>query len=164
LILYVATIAALLWWYEIRPAWMGSRQLQGTWREIEGVMPNERLGESYFHVNDDETWFVYPRNGKWDVQRSRIAIRPADHFFVVRRAFGFDYGNTRETEYVVFLKNNELYVLRGLSPFDPVTECTIEKRSRVDSMPGDAAESIQAYLNRIAPAPSDEQAPAVENN
>ncbi len=127
---------------------MATRKIQGTWRVVEGVIPNERLGEAYLHVDDNETWFVYPLSGKWDVQRSHITIRPADGFFVVRRAFGFDYGNTRETEYIVCLKNDELYVLRGLARLDSVRENSIEKLRSVDSLPTDARKSIQEYLER----------------
>ncbi len=164
LILYVVTVAALLWWYEIRPASVASRQLQGMWRALEGTTPNERFRDSYLHVHDDETWLLYPFADKWNVVRSRITVRPADNFFVVQRAIGFDYGNTRETEYIVCLKNDELYLVRGLAQFDPAMQNTIEKLRRVDSMPEDALEAVEAYLDRRARMSSDEPGCAGQEN
>jgi hypothetical protein len=112
------------------------------------VIPNERLGKSYLHVDDNETWLVYPLSGEWNVQRSRITVRPANGFFVVSHAFGFDYGNTRETEYIVYQKNDELYILRGLAQLDSVKQNKIEKLRSGDSLPSDAMQSIQEYLDR----------------
>lgn len=127
---------------------MALLKIQGTWREVDGMIPNERLGDSYVHVDDNESWLVYPLNGEWNVQRSRIRIRPADGFFIVRLAFGFDHGNTRETEYIVYMKNDELYILRGLARFDTVKRNTIEKLRSSGSLPSDAMQSIQEYLER----------------
>jgi hypothetical protein len=94
---------------------------------------------------------------KWEVQRSRITVRPADNFFVVRRAFGFDYGNTRETEYILHIKNDEMYILRGLARLDSVRENTVEKLRSVDSLPDGARDSIQEYLHRISIVSSNNQ-------
>ena len=115
---------------------------------VEGVIPDERLGKSYMQIDDNETWLAYPLSGEWNVQRNRITISRADNFFLVRRAFGFDHENTRETEYIVCLKNDEMYILRGLARLDSVRENTIEKRRRVDSLPTDAQERIREYLGK----------------
>lgn len=165
LLLYTATVTTMIWWYEFRPARIASQRIQGTWRQIEGLIPNERLGDAYRHVDENEAWLAYPFCGEWNVQRSRITIRPADGFFVVRRAFGFDYGNTRETEYVVFLKNDELYILRGLARFDSVMENTVEKLRRIDALPTDARQSIHQYLDEIQTESksSDKQRSAAHN-
>ncbi len=144
--LYAITVLTIIWWYEFRPAQLASWKLQGDWQSVEGVIPNEQLGESYLHIDDNETWFVYPASDKWNVQRSRITLKQADNFFVVRRSFGFDYGNTRETEYIVCFKNDEVYMLRGLARLDSVKERSVEKLRRVDSLPDKAMECIREYL------------------
>jgi hypothetical protein len=149
----------MIWWYEFRPTTLASQNFQGTWRIMEGIIPDERPGESYLHVDNNETWLLYAGRDGWNIQRSRIKLRPAENFFVVERAFGFDYGNTREAEYIVCLKNDDLYTVRGLARFDPVREYTIEKLRRVDSLPTDATDSIQQYLDRIRARPKKSDEP-----
>lgn len=158
-IVYLTTVVGLIWFYEFRPvgqAWTG---IQGTWRIVQGEIPDEKLGESYFQVAGSETWLVYPDSDGWGVQRSRIAVKPADGFFLVKRAFGFDSGNTRETEYIVFRRDDELYIIRGLAEFDPVKERTVEKLRSVESLPDDARESIKEYLRR-----ADAESPGTTSN
>tara|TARA_R110002020_G_scaffold53838_7_gene150172 strand:+ start:509 stop:988 length:480 start_codon:yes stop_codon:yes gene_type:complete len=147
--MYGVTVATMIWWYEFHPVQLAEREIQGTWRAVEGVIPDERSGDSFLHVKDNETWLVYPLGDKWEVQRSRITVRPADNFFVVRREFGFDYGNTRETEYIVHIKKDEMYILRGLSRLDSVRVNTIDKLRSGDSLPDGASISIQEYLQRV---------------
>lgn len=147
-VLYLTTVAGMIWWYEFRPTVQVSRTIQGTWQTVEGMIPNEQRGNSYLHIDGNDSWFVYPFRDEWQVHRSRINVRPAEHFFVVRRSFGFDYGTTREREYVLHLKNDAMYILRGLARLDSVMERSIEKLRSVDSLPDDAKASIQKYLQR----------------
>lgn len=158
-LLYAITVSAMVWWYEFRPAWNAARQIQGNWCEVEGRIPDERLGDSFMQITGDDTWRVYPFHGQWEVQRSRITVRPAENFFVVRRAFGFDYGTTRETEYILCIKGDGLYVLRGLATLDSVRDYTAVKLQRVDSLPDGAGDSIREYLERLSAASSVTQAP-----
>jgi hypothetical protein len=84
------------------------------------------------------------------IHRSRVEIRPADNFFVVRRSFGFDYGhrNPRETEYVVCLKECKLCLVHGLATLDSVTEKSITELRSIDDLPADAKRAIDNYLKR----------------
>lgn len=147
-LLYVATVAALIWWYEFRPAQTGLGDLQGTWREVTGAPPEERPTDSYLQVDSNETWFVSAREQDWRVLRSRISVRPARNCFVVRRSFGSDYGgNTIETEYVVYLKDGAFYHLAGLADLDPVNEPKVRKFRKGDALPDAAAEAIRVYTD-----------------
>jgi hypothetical protein len=155
-ILYVTTVAAMLWWYEIRPANNAVEQMQGAWQVVEGEFPDQQFTDDYLYIDRNETWSVYPKPDRATVHRSRIEVRPADNFFVVRRAFGFDYGNTRETEYIVCLKNHQLYILRGLAQLESVRKTSVEKLRRVDALPDEVEQSIKKYLDRIERAAPDE--------
>lgn len=149
ILLYVFTISALIWWYEFRPIQTASMKMQGDWQWSEGKLPNEQLLEKYLHVDKSESWFVYPLRDEWHVQRNRLTINRADDFFVVRRAFGFDHGTTRETEYVVCLKNDGLYILRGLTRLDSVLTPSVEKLRSVRSLPDNAKKEIEEYLSKL---------------
>jgi hypothetical protein len=102
------------------------------------------LDEVYFHVVGSDTWLTYPRRSKWTASRSRISIRPADDFFIVRREFGFDYGNTRETEYIIRLANNRLYLVRGMAALDSMMERKIEKLRSIKELPAQTLRRIES--------------------
>lgn len=158
-LLYAATVVALIWWYEFRPARWGLNDLQGTWRAVTGEPPEERSVDSYCFVDGEDEWFVYDFEGGWRVQRNRISIRPAENFFVVRSAFGFDYGTTREADYFVYLKNDTLYEIRGLADLDPMNAGEIRKLRRTDSLPDVARTAIREYVERISKKQRDEGQP-----
>lgn len=145
-VFYIVTVAALIWWYEFRPARTGLGDLQGNWQEVTGAPPEERPTDSYLQVDSSETWFVSAGEQDWRVLRSRISVRPARNCFVVRRGFGSDYGgNTRETEYVVYLKDGAFYHLAGLADLDPVNEPKVRKFRSGDALPDAAKDAIRAY-------------------
>ena len=144
LLLYTVTILGIIWWYKIRPSWEAHRQLQGTWQFTEGFVHEERLKETYFQVVGSETWLTYPLRSKWTGSRSRISVQPADDFFIVRREIGSDYGrNIRETEYIVRLANDRLYLVRGMATLDAMKERKIEKLRRIKQLPPQALQWIE---------------------
>ncbi len=146
LLLYAATVAGIVWWYEIRPSQRAHRQLQGTWQYTEGMGHEERLKEVYFQVVGSDTWLTYPLRAKWIASRSRISIRPANDFFIVRRESGGEYGggrNTRETEYIIRLANDRLYFVRGMATLDPMQERKIEKLRSIEQLPPEADRIIE---------------------
>ena len=143
-LLYILTIATLVVWYEFWPVWNVQQQLQGAWQYTTGFSSEERLEDSYFQVNGRETWLTYPFRQKWQAQRSRIRIRPANDFFIVRREFGFKTVNTRETEYIMRLVDGKLYLVRGMARLDAMRERKIEKLRRIEQLPEVARAAIEA--------------------
>lgn len=142
--LYTMTVATLVMWYQVWPAWKVSRQLQGSWQYTAGFGGDEQLEETFFHVNGRDTWLAYPFRDQWQAQRSRIRIRPANDFFIVRREYGFHTVNTRETEYIVRCVNGNLYRIRGMARLDAMRERKIEKLRRIQQLPAGAADAIEA--------------------
>lgn len=147
-ILYVVTIVVIVWWYESGAGVLASSRMQGVWQQVEGEAHLETLTDNRFLIDGNETWFTYPMEDDWTVLRSRISIRPADGFFLVKRTFGFDWGNTRETEYIVFLRGNQMYLLHGLAKLDPMREYRATKYRRADQVPDEVSEAIDDYLVR----------------
>ncbi len=142
LLFYAGSVAGVIWWLQVRPTWDAMRQLQGVWQYTTGVGPEERLDEVYFQVVGSETCLTYPLRGKWTANRSRISIRPADDFFIVRREFGFR--NKRETEYIIRLANDHLYLVRGMAKLDAMRERSIEKLRSIKELPAPAQRTIDS--------------------
>ena len=149
-VLYLATVAGLIWWYEFWPAWHAKRQLQGTWRQVKGVPSQPQ--ESLLSIEGNQSWFLYPRQDQWQAVRSRISIKKADNFFTVRRAVGFDYGTTRETEYIVCIKDERIYILRGVAMLAPETTPSVDKFFIEKDPPSAALDAIREYLERQSPS------------
>lgn len=147
-IAYTLTVATLIWRYEFRPLQEASNQLQGTWQASVGAPPNERRKDSFIHFDGNESWYAYQHLDAWRANRSRISLERAENFFLVRRSLGFDYGTTRETEYVLFLKDDRLYMLHGLADLDPVRQGEIRKFWKTDVLPEAASDAIRASLER----------------
>jgi hypothetical protein len=147
-LVFTITVAALIWRYEFRPLQEATSQLQGTWRLAVGAPPNERREDSFIYFDENESWDAYQNQDSWRADRSRISLERAENFFLVRRSFGFDYGTTRETEYVLFLKGDRLYVLHGLADLDPVQQGEIRKFWRTDALPDAASDAIRESLER----------------
>lgn len=161
----LVSIGMMYWWFEFRPGNVALQQMQGTWQKVDGVIPEEKMAEVYFHVQGNETWLAYqgPSGGdKWELQRSRIkSVRPARNFFVVRRGYRFDWGrNEVETEYIVCLNNDGLFQVQGLAPMAPTREYVVRKQRRTETLPDKAKDAIQEYLDRYEDSkskPADEQ-------
>lgn len=147
-VLYLLTVGSLVWWYEIRPRQQALEAMQGLWQSYEGRIPHEQPLESYLQIDGHEAWRVYPGYEKWVVKHDRLSLRPARNFFVVRRQFGFDYGTTRESEYVVCIKDNALYHVRGVARLDPMLEGAVEVRRPAEKLPPEAIAAIQHYIER----------------
>ena len=143
LAVYAITILGLLWWYEVRPIWQAHLALQGDWQFTKGFPPEEQRTDSYFHVNGFNTWHGFPRGTAWHTHESRISLRPARDFYIVRRQYGFGMQNLRETEYVIRLNGDRLYMLRGMARLDPVKTRSIDKLERVDELPPTLQERIE---------------------
>lgn len=151
--LYLATIAAIIGWYEVGRGELAASEMEGTWRVVEGEFDAEEFTDSHLFVSGNETWFGYPADGSWQVQRSRISVKPANDFYLVTREFGFDYGNTRSTEYILFRKGDQLYILHGLARLDSVRDYSAQKFRRVEQLPAEAVDAIDAYLLRHREVP-----------
>lgn len=144
-LLYVLTLAAVIWWYEFRPAMQARQMLQGSWQRTEGVVPDEKRLDTYFHVRGDETFFTYQSSKGWQASRSRVELEPLRDAYLVRRQFGYDYGGTtRENEYIIYLKDDRLYMIHGLATLSPTLKRDIAKLYRVDTPPKGAIDAIQA--------------------
>ncbi|MCA8988562.1 MAG: hypothetical protein KDA78_13015 [Planctomycetaceae bacterium] len=141
--LYVGTVAGIVWWYEYRPMQQATQKIQGTWQFVEGNIPQEKAQEMYLQIEGDRTWLVYPFQDEWHSQLSQIKLKPAENFFLVDRTFGFGQKNLRESEYYLYLKNNDLYLINGLARMDRARERKIEKLKSVESLPDNAAKSMQ---------------------
>lgn len=138
------TIVAFLVWYEVWPVWNIQRQMQGRWQFTAGVQAEERLRDVYFQIIGRDTWLTYPGwQGKWDVQRSRIQIRPARDFFIVTRHYDFGGANRYHTEYIVRMVDDRLYRVRGMARLDG-GERKIDKLRRVKQLPPEALTAIEA--------------------
>lgn len=148
LLIYVTTVVGMYWWYEIRPRTQATQQLQGTWQLQDGDRFNPQAQEIYLHIDGDEAWWAYPQPDGWFLSRSRIQLKMTDEFFVVDRAIGFDYGTTRESEFIVYLRNGRLYTVRGLAKLDPADEFEIQQLHRTDNLPASAKQAVAEYLER----------------
>jgi hypothetical protein len=148
---YVITVAMILSWYEfLRPVFF-AQQLQGSWREVKGGLTGEEYTDLHLRIEGDETWLTYPRDDEWKVLRSRISIRPSHDFFHVTREYGFDSRrNPQTTEYFLYKRNDQLYILRGIARLDPIQLPTVEKLLRVTDIPDKAEEAIETYLKKLA--------------
>ena len=153
-VLYVTTIAAIVWWYEYGSVWQASNNMQGVWCELAGEPHAEQLTDNHFFVKGDTTWFSYPdNNGKWNANRSRISLRRAEGFYLVTRTYGFNQRNTRTTEYIVMSRGDQLYLLNGLARLDPQRKIIGRKLRRIERLPAAAAKAIDAAANKGSSIP-----------
>ncbi len=143
LAVYAITISCFLWWYEVRPIWQAHLAMQGDWQFTQGTVPEEQRTDSYLHVNGFNTRMCYPGGSAWQIRKSRISLTPARNYFIVRRQYDFGIKqNQYETEYVVRLDGDRLYILRGMARLDAVKKRTVDKLERVDELPPELRKQI----------------------
>ncbi len=149
---YIVTVALIFSWYEfVRPLFF-AHELHGSWRQVKVGPAGEDFKSTHLRVDGEETWLAYPVDELWEVQRSRVLIRPSYDFFHVTREDGFDSKrNVRTIEYFLYKRNDQLYILRGVARLDPIQLPTIDKLIRVDDIPDDAKAAIATYLEKLPP-------------
>lgn len=147
---YIVTVALVFSWYEfIRPVFF-AQQLHGSWREVKVGPAGEDFTDVHLRVDGAEKWLAYPIDELWEVQRSRVSIRPSHDFFHVTLEHGFDSRrNTQTLEYFLYKRNDQLYILRGIARLDPIRLPTVEKLVRVDDIPDKAKKAIATYMEKL---------------